>query len=133
MNKTPEQIERAYELYDFLEENPDSHNQSRWVEAWTRKTWEISRLRPVTAADVLNVCGATACAAGWACLLAGGKFVSGHVVVMPDGSQGSAMGVAASLLGLSEDEAYVLFEVADDLSGVLALIVEFFGPDSRPR
>jgi hypothetical protein len=133
MSKTPEQVERAYQLYDFLEKNPDSHNQSRWVCPWVRKVWHISDEQPVTAAQVLSVCGATACAAGWACLLAGGKFVSSDGVVMPDGSRGVAMDVAASLLGLTGHEACTLFEGSIDLADVLELIVRFFGPDPRPR
>lgn len=125
MTKTPEQVSRAYELLDHLELYPDKHDQNWWIDGTIPHPSS-----PVGAADVMNGCGTTACAAGWAVLLAGGTFVAGAAVATPDGGGGHVAAAASRILGLTTTEANRLFFWAEDLADVRKEIIEIFG--SRP-
>lgn len=121
MTKTPEQIRRAHEMLDHIEAHPESHDQNWWVMGPDGGEH--------TAAQVLNECGTTACAAGWTVLLAGGVTDGGQYVRMPGDPWSRFIGlVATELLGLDLDEAHKLFHVADDLADVRKAVFEIFGP-----
>lgn len=118
--KTPEQVERAHEMLDHIERYPESHDQNWWIMG--------PAARPgLDAAQVLNTCCTTACAAGWTVLLAGG-VLRGTQATMPDGRRVSIPGKAASLLGLDGVEADRLFWGADDLAEVRKAVFDIFGP-----
>lgn len=128
--KTQEQKTRAYELLDFLEKNPDSHNQNFWVSPGPDVA--LSEDWPITAARALNECGTTACAAGWTVLLAGGVMISPTFAKIGDDS-GHVLRIAASLLGLDCGGRQMLFYEAEDLAAVRGVIEAIYGPDERPR
>lgn len=127
--KTQEQKTRAYELLDFLEKNPDSHDQNFWVSPGPDVAF--SEDWPITAARALNECGTTACAAGWTVLLAGGQMVPSFAKLGYD--TGHVPRVAGDLLGLDNGERNMLFYEAEDLADVRDAIEAIYGPDERPR
>jgi hypothetical protein len=129
--KTPQQIERAYELLDFLKNHPDSHDQEHWLYRIAPAIGE-----PMTAARALNECGTTACAAGWTVLLAGGEIVlhEGVPYALPTASvpgmlSGTSVhAVASRLLGLTQREEDMLFWEARNFADVADVIEYIFGP-----
>lgn len=134
--KTPEQRERAYELLDFLKNHPEHHDQNHWVLPAPGE--RVTPMQPMTASRALARCGTTACAAGWTVLLAGGQMVEQQpgatFVEGLDGMDGFMVpGAASVLLGLSGEEAEVLFYWAESLEDVAAGIERIFGPDERGR
>lgn len=119
--KTPEQVERAYEMLDHIERYPDSHNQNWWIMGVGNPP------KGRDAAQVLNSCRSTACAAGWTVLLAGGVLRDSRAT-MPDGRKVTIPDEAASLLGLDDVEADDLFWQARDLAEVRKAVFDIFGP-----
>lgn len=119
MNMTP--VKRLMTVRDYLAEHPLEHDQGHW-------------------ARTSSTCGTTLCAAGTACLMAGGRLTSDeeihyddeesgpetvryfHVVVRPDGQDLGVSEWAAQLLGLDEDQERLFyttnnefFDVADEI------------------
>lgn len=107
-------------LESFLKSNPGKHNQMQWAVAPQAELSEEHRSK-----DVRFTCGTTACAAGWASLLAGdvladrgaydheddaGKiFYKVGTIITPRGKE-QAIGVRAKkLLGLTDEVAKALF------------------------
>jgi hypothetical protein len=124
--KTEEQTARAVELWAFLTEHPDSHDQAWWILRFGVRDSQLDADEPLTAARALAECGTTACAAGWTALLAGGTFY-GKFGYMPDGSEGSAYELGKNLLGLDTLEADQLFYKSLTLDDVGKAIENIFG------
>lgn len=114
-------VELAQRIHDQITQHPDQHDQGTWCS-----------LPGVDATDAVgadNMCGTTACVAGWAMLFSGYKFrrgvsISYGVPVLATqvlAPTGPNMGVwvdearvqmsttGAELLGLNADDAYNLF------------------------
>jgi hypothetical protein len=108
--KTMEQRVRAFELLDFLEKNEDRHDQRTFLTTGL----EVDRPMPsdpmpsdtrVGFTEALEWCGTTACAAGWACLLAGGRAFGSFVQMPGTGTTWHEMWqMAGNLLGLNYGE-----------------------------
>lgn len=120
MAKTPN-LELLYDTLDFIEENPDLHDQRYY--------------------GYRNACGSFACFAGWAVVLAGGEIVEEEVVVhedlenyrgrlawreevvMPGEEAGeSVRNAATEALGLTWTQASALFDDGNDLTRIKKII-----------
>lgn len=127
--KTMEQRVRAFELLDFLEKNEDRHNQLTFLTTG----YEANRPMPsdtrISLTEALEWCGTTACAAGWACLLAGGRAFGSFVQMPGTGTTWHEMWrMAGDLLGLNHGEITAMFFRAETLADVRKLIELYHGP-----
>lgn len=122
MSKTAEQTARAHELMAFLIEHPEMHDQDFWIQF--APTWNG---QDMTTALAFQQCGTTACAAGWAVLLAGGRIYSGERSKL-NGKSEPINVQARELLGLSVEEAHHLFYETHTLDEVCDAIVAVYGP-----
>jgi hypothetical protein len=123
--------ELAYRVRDKFYE--DKIDMAAWV-SFTGEWLSSEEVRERVGGDLdlskAVSCGTSACIAGWACLLAGDKFVGIDHVMTPDGAYYEVPDRAAILLGLDEEEADLLFYDTDD-DEVPAAIEAVFGPDPR--
>lgn len=119
MQKTEEQVRRAYRVLDFIEAHPEKHDQSMWISNADDPSMAGYDLR-----RTLNECGTTACFAGWDALLAGETFTSYGLL-----TQDRRVDVySAAALGLTVHEAYRLFHGAQDMADVRKEFADIFGP-----
>lgn len=118
---TTPNAELAYKTLDLINANPDHFDMEYWVEG--------PNLPPAVGLDDLTgeVCGTTACFAGWAAALAGYKITGSGSVYNAAGHQVDNIQLfAANLLGIETEEADDLFYVAND--EIAAAVEEYFGP-----
>lgn len=110
MESTLETRTRAQDALDYLEENPEKHDQSSWFNEHIPGTTLLFGGR-----EIINMCQTTMCAAGTV------QFLErGYVDV--NGQYGYPVDIdAASLLGLNDDEAWFLFHQSDESQAVDAL------------
>jgi len=94
--------ERLSKLADVIEEHPDQFDMRRW---WTGLVcdWEQTHAQDFAALAAADMCGTTACIAGWAVHL-------WPADVEPDDTFTTA---GARILGIDPDEAYRLFQPLD--------------------
>lgn len=110
---TQPNAELAYRVLDHIEAHPEEWYQGRWYS-------ELS-------------CGTTACFAGHAVLLAGGKIVQRirpfYLAQIP-GSDilNDIRDAARSVLGISEWGADCLFSASNDLEDLRDWVAHLFGP-----
>jgi hypothetical protein len=110
-----------YQIADIIEENPERWNQDSWIDNETG--WIDSNNSAIIYNGTEYQCGTTQCVAGWAVLL-------NHEGLSEDGSTDGALcfnddyvisrfscedwiSVGARVLGLSEKDAAILFQVTD--------------------
>lgn len=105
-----ESAERLRKLADVMEANPEHVDMKQWIIL-------PGRLYGSTVAEVIGhdmtECGTTACAAGWAVWLWPGAIPA-------DSVDGPISDAAQQLLGLTDDEAAVLFYGVNDTAEIVA-------------
>jgi len=106
--------ERNRELFhlvaDAIEQNPDRHSQRTWMQTGVGYTPTIDQLTTaIVNGEVIEECGTSQCVAGWVWTLEGNGRELADVI--NDGFKGTPyiMGPAACALGISDQEAEVLF------------------------
>jgi hypothetical protein len=107
-----------------LAEHPESHDQNLWFHlTWRHPGDDEGALAVVREGVDSWVCATAACAAGWACLLAGDSPTSDSTVSTPAGLT-TADVRGRELLGLDHDEAAELFSEENTSDEVLDFIDE---------
>lgn len=104
MTRNVELLERTMQ---HISDHPENHAQEMWFSE--------------------NDCGTAACFAGWACLLSGLEAVNAGCrsaeVTTPHGVHGVAAVEAKKLLGITHDEADIIFD-ANNSADMLRLMVK---------
>lgn len=118
-------VERLIVLRDLLHANPERHNQGHWVPHSNRVT---------TVAERLEGCGITACAAGWTLwAFDPDALIRNYSVVSPEDDRiykDSIPKSAAKLLGLSAEQADVLFFSTCESAALIVLDYLIAHPDA---
>jgi hypothetical protein len=108
-----------------LAEHPEQHDQSMWFHLTYREPFATDGTLAVVSEGYLTWgCATAACAAGWACLLAGDQPTSDSSVRTWDDHGMRADSRARRLLGLDEEDALTMFHEDNTLDDVLYLLDE---------
>lgn len=81
-----------------------------------------------------DICATTACFAGWALMLDGGRSIGTFSIELPDGEvidQDDIETRARERLGLTREEAHALFYAPDDIAEVKARVDKIAAGDYR--
>lgn len=105
MKVTKETCELAAEVWQYLVEHPESHDQGKWFEVNNEPLYDVV-VEP-------NICGTTMCVSGTAVWIKNDYKIPREVRWSHDG---------AEALGLDEDEAEWLFYDADKEEAVAATL-----------
>lgn len=136
---------RAWAVMDFIETNPEKHDQGNWFfTEWMETREEIEKAHADAREN--NWCGTTACFAGWTSLLAGDRmlsweerrnatdrFFSTEIRSADTGRVRSVRERARDLLGLTESQADLLFDGGNSRNELKRLITNIFGPRPTPK
>jgi len=115
--RTAPNRKRLYQIADVIETYPERHDQDSWIE---NDDGEAESSVIYNGEEIS--CGTTQCVAGWALILNNGglQAVDSSSVsdeyIFAGNSTASAYSImhdAASILGLSEDDAHTLFYASD--------------------
>lgn len=122
--------ELAYRTLDLIQANPEHFNMAEWSASRVNKV-SLKDLTAPTDQDV-EVCGSTACFAGWAIALSG-YMVTTNSVLTGDGKTtvtDEVQEFAAALLGIDYEDSEYLFFVEDE--GISQAVEKVFGPRPEP-
>lgn len=114
---------------DLIKKHPEKHDQEQWVNV------PADLVKFNDGGTALATCGTSACVAGWAVAMAGGKYLinrgchearegvyAPHRVVDPVGNAHLIEVYAAKVLGLTDKEADILFEATNSREEVLDML-----------
>jgi hypothetical protein len=114
--------ELAWNVYDAINANPAHFDMDNWARAAANAP--MIGLEQLTSPE----CGTTACFAGWAIVLSGYQITRDLEIVKANRVVPTTFStLAASLLGLSDEQAEDLFYVDNEDFGP-GLVAEIFGP-----
>lgn len=148
-------IDLAEKVLKSIINNPDKHDQGSWFVTDEEAVWDGKRMVMGLEDMDEDGCGTSACAAGWAVLHDGWKYIEELVsygdewkpsrvekIVKGDQtiSEPNFVQMGKDLLGLSDGEARELFLVADETRAIATLysivrhnvIPKEFSPDYFP-
>lgn len=101
MNVTEETKAHAQEIFDYLTQHPEKHDQDSWYD--TKGEANFDDIQEITED---NFCGTTMCVAGTSVWLKGGIALMNE---FSDMCELNFQNAGAENLGLDENEAYALF------------------------
>lgn len=122
----------AQRTFDYLNSNPDKHNQQYWVgnnggTAWISRNEDGNLTIPMLNEE--NFCNTTLCAAGAVVFLEQG--LEGVNEILFDDESADFDDVAASYLGLDSIEAYSLFYDTGNEGALNALLALAQGDEEK--
>lgn len=127
MTETKLNVELAYKALDLIKQHRKHFDMGEWASGVPDEGFvDLERLT----SDKPELCGTTACFAGWVVALSGYKVTEGASVYTKDGVRidTTVPAFAADLLGLDDPDP-VLFYGADE--NIEEDVEEWFGP--RPK
>jgi hypothetical protein len=139
---------------DILVNNPDRHDQERWLGNYWLTPDEINCHRGQIPIDLIRqyadkpmnaepsdmeaawpMCGSTACACGWGAVLSAppGSFIDGATIVFPDGTWQQMETWVGGRMGLTTDQAkYVFSPIRERLRLIRILDALIEDPETDP-
>lgn len=125
--------ELAYRTLELIRANPEHFNMTEWSDSRLDKVGLKDLTAPPSRdADDADLCGTTACFAGWAIALSG-YMVTSCAVLTADGKVVVSRDVqdfAATLLGIEYTESEYLFYVENE--EIDEAVEAVFGPRPEP-